>query len=184
MKNILTSLVLLALLSCKNDTVKPVNGTEINSQGSVDQDNGVTEKAITKQQALEDEIIVLQKNITNSTAADRKSLLERYLSYSPRMDGALAESYSIFAFEYEQEHTADFYSVLLESDTDIIVQWADEAALEIAVQIETQAEAEAFLQDLKHTNEPKTASLDPAHTELFNLYHKQLAEKVYKYIQK
>lgn len=183
MKKILTSLALLALLSCKDDTVKPVNGTEI----TVEPDNSAntaTEKTMTKEQALEGEIDVLQKNIINSTAADRRNLIQRYLSYAPKMDGALAESYSIFAFEYEQEHTVNFYSALLESDTDIIVQWADEAALEIAVQIETQAEAEAFLQDLKHTNEPKTAALDPAHTEMFNLYHKQLAEKVYTYIQK
>ena len=182
MKKIILSLALLALLSCKDDSVKPVNGTEISTETAGDSANAVTEKA--HKQSVEDEIIVLQKNITNSTPADRRSLLQRYLSYSDKIDGAVAEIYSLFAYEYEQEHTADFYSVLQDSDTDIIVQWADEASAEIAIRIETLAEAEAFLQDLKHTNEAKITALEPAQTELFNLYHKQLEEKVYNYIQK
>ncbi len=176
MKNILTSIALLALVSCKDDTVKPVNGTEISTEQNTDSEVITDTKPVTGEEALHDEVVVLQKNIDNATAADRKSLLDRYLTYHEKVDGAVAESYFAFAFDYEQNKAKDFYSALTDKDTAFLKQWAEAAAFEAGLGIETQSDAEAFFQDLKHTNESKAALLSDTEKQLFGLYHKTLEQ--------
>jgi hypothetical protein len=182
MKKIATTLALLALLSCRDDTVKPLNGTEITTEPSADSVDAGKVKAISKEK-LEDEIIVLQKNITNSTPADRKSLLLRYLSYRQKVDGAIAESYFAYAFDYEQNKSKDFYSALSATDTAFVRQWAEAAAFEAGLGIETQSDAEAFFQDLQHNNESKAAILNAGQKQLFDLYHRKMEQAALKTLQ-
>lgn len=183
MKKFLATLALLAVMSCKDDTVKPINGTEITIESSADSADAKTEKPITEEEAIHDEIIVLQKNITNSTPADRKNLLLRYLTYEGNTDGAAAETYFAYAFDYEQNKTNDFYSTLTIKDTALVRQWAEAAAFEAGLGIETQSDAEAFFQDLKHTNETKAAILNAEQKQLFELYHKKMEQAALKTLQ-
>jgi hypothetical protein len=180
MRKILPCLALLALFSCKDDTVKPINDMEITT---VEEPEAETTEAVKKEEDIEKVISGLQADIEKSSPSDRKALLDKYLEYSPKMNGAVAESYGNFTFEYEQEHTSDLYSVLTPKDTGFVKQWAKEAASEVMIQVETEADAEAFFQDLKHTNEAKAAILNEAQKELFNLYHQQLEEDTYKLIR-
>lgn len=180
MKKFTAALAFLVILSCKNDSVKPINGTEITDVEQAG-DSTITEQSagLMKERDIEKVIADLQVAIANSTPSNRKELLTKYLQYGPEIDGAVAESYANFAFEYEQDHTADFYSVLTTNDEPLLQQWAEEAASEVAIQIETEAEAEAFFQDLKDISESKAANLDATQKHLFALYHIQLEKAAY-----
>ncbi|WP_294819278.1 hypothetical protein [uncultured Flavobacterium sp.] len=183
MRKVVVCLTLCVVLSCKDNTVKPLNGTEITADTTSIQKDTVPEKQGYKEDP-EQVVADMQTAIMKSGPGNRKQLLDDYLEYGPKTDGAASESYSLFAYEYEQQHALDFYSALSPSDSSFVKKWADYAAGEIAIQIDIEAVAEAFFRELKQAGTSKMKGLDDTQKELFVQYHKELEERTYSYMKK
>ncbi|MBI3134845.1 MAG: hypothetical protein HYZ14_09260 [Bacteroidetes bacterium] len=123
---------------------------------------------------LENEVHNCMDSITNSTSENRKKLLYKFISYSEKVDGALAESYAFFAFDYVNNHSLDFFSCLNHDDKKFIDSWAQIAAQEVSLGFSDANTPKNYLKELGIDFRSKTATLTGNKLDLADLYLKKL----------
>lgn len=167
MKNSICILVLLLFLnSCKK---QEIDSPKANLPTTIE-----SKSEITDSNKLENDISQAIEDIEKSKPEDRRKNIIQFLSFADTIDGAVAESYCNFAFEYVENNTKDFLSVLTPNDSIAIAQWAKKSSDEIAILAETPEEISSLWTEINKNHIAKRQNLSPNEIELDKLYLKEL----------
>lgn len=120
-------IVFLVIVSC-NNLKKTEKEKLIKPKLSND---SVLDESETAYSHFENDVFEAIEKIKNSHSNDRKDLLEKFVTYSKFVDGAISEGYSSFAFDYPNENIFEFFSVLTINDTIFLSKWAVIASSEL-----------------------------------------------------
>lgn len=129
---------------------------------------------ITDSDKLENDVFQAIEDLKNSKPENRRKNIIQFLSFADTIDGAAAESYCNFAFEYVENNTKNFLSVLTPNDSIVIAQWAKKSADEIAILAETPEEISSLWAEINKNHIAKRQNLGPDEIQLDKLYLKEL----------
>jgi hypothetical protein len=166
---------LLVIVSC-NSSKKP---EKENVTGPKMSKESVLANPEIKYSDFENEIFEEIEKIKNSSSDTRKEHLISFISYSNLVDGAIAEGYSNFAYEYPNENVFDFFSILTLNDTTLLSKWASIASSELILIMENIESPDEFETKLKKEIEMKIdKKLSADHQAIAKFYY----EKLIKYL--
>ena len=151
---------LITLIACQNQE-KSKQAPEIKSQAPVEID-------------LETRVNQQIEKIQQSTPAQRRQELLRFIELADQVDGASGEIYGNFAFEYVEEHPADFFSVLEVGDSTLVKKWAKASASEMQILGETPEGIDSVLVEVNSNHLKKLKGSRPQIHALDQQYRNQL----------
>lgn len=160
MKKIFLLLSLLSLFSCQNKEVRSLE-THKSNDASMTSD-------------LETRVTQQIEKIQLSTPAQRRQELLRYIELADQVDGASGEIYGNFAFEYVEEHPADFFSVLQVGDSTLVKKWAKASASEVQILGDTPEGIDSVLVEVNSNHLKKLNGSRPQIHALDQQYRNQL----------
>lgn len=167
MKNAIYFLLsLLFLNSCKK---QEIDSPKTNLPTTIE-----SKSEITDSNKLENDVSQAIEDIEKSKPEDRRKNIIQFLSFADTVDGAVAEIYCNFAFEYVENNTKDFLSVLTLNDSMAIAQWAKKSSDEIAILAETPEEISSLWTEINKNHVTKRQNLSPVEIQLDKLYLKEL----------
>jgi hypothetical protein len=164
-KILITALIILSF-GCKNQNheIKDLNKLDNESQDIViieERDN----------RNFENQVFQCMEEIENSDSLNRRSLIDKFISYGMEIDGAIGEMYFNFAYEYPLEYPKDFFSVFKYSDTLIIKNWAYSAGAELNLFLLNSEYPEAVYKDLDFRINESYKYLNKVELKLANYYY-------------
>lgn len=163
--------VLTIIISCKNEKYKLIEAKPTSEKKIQISNWGLFEK----------EVFKTIDNLEKSDSKNRKFFIEKFLSYQNKVDGAVAEAYSNFAFEYVEDNTEDFFSVLESNDSLLIKKWSEVSSSEIVLISENKMEMDSIWTRIHENHFTKRAKLKPLKRELDLYYLIKLKEDVKKH---
>lgn len=150
----------ITIISCQNQE-KSKQAPEIKSQAPVQSD-------------LETRVTQQIEKIQQSTPAQRRQELLRFIELADQVDGASGEIYGNFAFEYVEEHPADFFSVLRVGDSTLVKKWAKASASEIQILGDTPEGIDSVFVEVNSNHLKKLKGSRPQIHALDQQYRNQL----------
>lgn len=166
MKKIFLLLSLLSLFSCQNKEVRSLETHKCN-------DASMTSD-------LETRVTQQIEKIQQSTPALRRQELLRFIELADQVDGASGEIYGNFAFEYVEEHPADFFSVLEVGDSTLVKKWAKASASEVQILGDTPEGIDSVFVEVKSNHHTKKGTSTPTEIQLEKRYLDQLKKEISK----
>ncbi len=162
----------LLVISCKKENETPaVTDTQATTEANVP--DTIIHDSATGMSDTEDNVYKVIERIKTSKPENRKKELENFIWFGDRVDGAVSEAYSNFAFEYEKSNKKDFYSVLTQGDTVLLKKWVAAAKKEIDILAEDENEVRNILQEMRSGLRDKSLSADEK--KLAKYYYKRMA---------
>lgn len=126
------------------------------------------------QSDLETRLTQQIEKIQQSTPAQRRQELLRFIELADQVDGASGEIYGNFAFEYVEEHPADFFSVLEVGDSALVKKWAKASASEMEILGDTPEGIDSVLVEVNSNHLKKLKGSRPQIHALDQQYRNQL----------
>ncbi|RXR22618.1 hypothetical protein [Flavobacterium stagni] len=157
---------LITLIACQNQE-KSKQAPEIKSEAPVQSD-------------LETRVTQQIEKIQQSTPAQRRQELLRFIELADQVDGASGEIYGNFAFEYVEEHPADFFSVLRVGDSVLVKKWAKASASEVQILGDTPEGIDSVFVEVKSNHQTKKGNSTPTEIQLEKRYLDQLKKEISK----
>jgi hypothetical protein len=99
---------------------------------------------------LENDVFNAIEAIKQSAPQNRKKLFEEFLGYASKVDGAVAEGYYNFAFNYPYKNAFDFFSVLTKNDSILIENWAKVASNELTLVMDNIENPDEYLNEFEN----------------------------------
>lgn len=165
MKRYLLFLV-ITIIACQNKE-KSKQVPEIKSEVPVQSD-------------LETRVTQQIEKIQQSMPAQRRQELLRFIELADQVDGASGEIYGNFAFEYVEEHPADFFSVLQVGDSTLVKKWAKASASEVQILGDTPEGIDSVFVEVKSNHHTKKDTSTPTEIQLEKRYLDQLKKEISK----
>jgi len=109
-----------------------------------------------------------------------KKLLYKYNSYSDIVDGAVAEEYCLFAYDYPLEHTSDFFEVLTKEDKPLIKNWAMMAYSELQLVLDNMDNKQVIKANFIFDFNKAVYTLNPQKRTLATYYRNTLLNQLEK----
>ena len=125
---------------------------------------------------LEQSVYNAIQNVKKSSHSNRKKALREFLVYANKADGAIAEEYGAFAFDYVENNTKDFFAVLTKNDSTMIADWAKASVGEIEILAEDQKQKDSILHAVRTNHDIKIQKNNAAAIEAERFYFKKLKE--------
>ena len=113
--------------------------------------------------------------MNGANTQNRKQVLSDFLNYSANVDGAAAEAYSNFAFEYANENSKQFFAALNARDTVMLQKWAAISAGEVMILGDTTKGIDSVLTTIQIAHRKNKMGLSPTEFDLEEMYLKMLA---------
>ena len=148
-----------------------------NTSKSIDTIKVITEN-VSGYDRFENEVFKCIDDISNSNQSNRKDLLRKFISYSEKVDGAVAEGYCYFAYNYPLENTNDFFSVLQIQDTLLIKDWVLISGSEMILEFENVENSKDFYDNFEFQIKKLSKKLNSKEQYLMDYYHKKLIETI------
>ena len=123
---------ILLSFSCTEKKAKPVSLWDAGEFTS-NANSGID--FISEWDKLEGLVIQSMDSIKTSTLSSRRARIKKFLSYSDKSYGTVSEAYHDFAYRYPLDKNEDFFSVLEETDTLILDDWAKIAKIELSNEV-------------------------------------------------
>ena len=165
MKRYLLFLV-ITIIACQNQE-KSKQVPEIKSEVPVQSD-------------LETRLTQQIEKIQQSTPAQRRQELLRFIELADQVDGASGEIYGNFAFDYVEEHPTGFFSVLRVGDSTLVNKWAKASASEIQILGDTPEGIDSVFVEVKSNHQTKKGTSTPTEIQLEKRYLDQLKKEISK----
>ncbi|MFY8111209.1 MAG: hypothetical protein ACOVKP_04295 [Flavobacterium sp.] len=159
-------LVFISLFSCQNKEVRS-HETQKNNDASITSD-------------LETRVTQQIEKIQQSTPAQRRQELLRFIELADQVDGASGEIYGNFAFDYVEEHPTAFFSVLRVGDSTLVNKWAKASASEIQILGDTPEGIDSVFVEVKSNHQTKKGTSTPTEIQLEKRYLDQLKKEISK----
>lgn len=172
MRNILILFSLLLLYSCNSSTSKEKKtaiDTITISTKKIEIDSINKEKTLDWEK-LEDDVFNAIKSVEESNNTNRKERIVNLAKYSDKVDGAVAEEYSNFAFEYPIENPEKFFTVFMLSDSSFIDKWSRDASMDLDIHLDGENNKDEIVKDIKTKFEDKTKALNVDQKYLSKLF--------------
>lgn len=163
MKRYLLFLV-ITIIACQNQE-KSKQVPEIKSEVPVQSD-------------LETRVTQQIEKIQQSTPAQRRQELLRFIELADQVDGASGEIYGNFAFDYVEEHPTAFFSVLRVGDSTLVNKWAKASASEIQILGDTPEGIDSVFVEVKSNHQTKKGTSTPTEIQLEKRYLDQLKKEI------
>lgn len=156
--------VFMLAIACKNDIPLPpqTNSTIVVADKKMDWD------------ILEKNVFETIDSVKSSTPSNRKKWLTQFMQYQSQVDGAIAEAYSHFAYDYVESECPQFLSVLTLSDTLLIKDWAIQSASELLLVAENTQEINLLLEEIKENHQKTQEKMDSLQIRLDHYYLENL----------
>lgn len=105
-----------------------------------------------------------------SKVENRKELLQKFVSYHNKVDGAISEAYSYFADEYPRENTYKFFSVMDANDEKLLNEWFEISKSELLINLDGAEEMDKLQLKFLPKKTQEVEKLNEIQKELLNKY--------------
>ena len=119
---------------------------------------------------IETEFLEIIEQIETSDTSNRKDLLNQFLTYSDKVDGAPAQTYFYFAHDYVLNNAVKFFEVLTIDDFNLIAGWAKLAAKEITLHEYNEEKGEDAYQHFSTSVLRQTVNLSESKRYIVDLF--------------
>jgi len=174
LKYLISIFLILIFVSCKENKRDSVSFWDV---GEYMPETKEDVKSVSDWDKFEAEVFQSIDSIETSTLLNRKARIEKFLSYSDRVDGAISEAYFVFALKYPSDKNMYFFAVFEESDTVLLDRWAILAANELANNAFNLPEEKDLIKDYEKEFRVNSSILNPKEKKLAFWY----IEKVIAY---